>query len=54
MFRLKTPNMTAYKNLKLVCKIKGIDDSKINEKRLDSAIEKLSKGDSFTKALIES
>ncbi|WP_452596911.1 ABC transporter ATP-binding protein [Pontimicrobium sp. MEBiC01747] len=26
------PYMTAYKNLKLVCKIKGIDDSKINEK----------------------
>ena len=24
--------MTAYKNLKLVCKIKGIDDSKIDEK----------------------
>lgn len=26
------PYMTAYKNLKLVCKIKGIDDSKIDEK----------------------
>ncbi|MCX6231056.1 MAG: type II toxin-antitoxin system prevent-host-death family antitoxin [Bacteroidetes bacterium] len=27
--------------------------SKINEKRLDNAIEKLKKGDSFTKELIE-
>jgi len=27
--------------------------SKVNEKRLDSAIEKLKKGDSFTKELIE-
>jgi len=27
--------------------------SKINEKRLDNAIEKLQKGDSFTKDLIE-
>ena len=26
------PYMTAYKNLKLVCKIKGIDDTKIDEK----------------------
>ena len=26
------PYMTAYKNLRLVCKIKGIDDSKIDEK----------------------
>lgn len=26
------PYMTAYKNLKLVCRIKGIDDSKIDEK----------------------